>query len=128
MISSLTLGSPGSPARWATAGVAAKIAASEAAARIGASAATATGAFMRSDPFRQQDGETTTGTDEARQEGVGKGGFGAFVDGGLAMLELFLAKGLDRSGEVRLLAAERAQLVGIMAVDLGFDGGGAGHC
>src|SRR3546814_20683916 len=43
------------------------------------------------------------------------------------MLQLLGLKLGDGRGEVRIVVAQRLQLLGIMLVDLGLDGGGAGH-
>src|SRR4051794_26415230 len=81
--------------------------------------------FIGSDPFREIDGEAAAGADEAGQDRIAERVLGARGDGGIAMLELLRLEFGDGGAKVRLLAAERAALLAIMAIDLGLDRGGA---
>src|SRR4051794_10488769 len=89
------------------------------ASRTPAQAAASRRRFIGSDPFRQCDGEPATGTDEARKDRIGKAVLSPRGDGGIAMLELLRLKLGDGGAEIGLLAAERAALLAIMAIDLG---------
>src|SRR3546814_10547915 len=73
------------------------------------------------------DGGAAAGTDEGGEDGIAERILGTYGDGGVAMLQLLGLKLGDGRVEVRIVVAQRLQLLGIMLVDLGLDGGGAGH-
>src|SRR6185437_17008930 len=78
-------------------------------------------------PRREPDGETRAGLDGGGERRIGRRGFGAVRQAGVAVLDLLRAELGDRIPQLRLGLAEPVDLVAVVLVDHFLDRDRAGY-